>query len=51
MNIGLVCQHLQVMTFGIGKDAGFRAYPKALRTHYIRLLGPKAILYKAFGAI
>ena len=23
--------------------------PKALRTHNIRLLGPKTILYKAFG--
>ena len=23
--------------------------PKALRTHIIRLLGPKTILYKAFG--
>ena len=26
-----------------------RAYPKALRTHNIRLLGPKTILYRAFG--
>ena len=24
-------------------------YPKALRTHILRLLGPKTILYKAFG--
>ena len=24
-------------------------YPKALRTHNIRILGPKTILYKAFG--
>ena len=23
--------------------------PKALRTHILRLLGPKTILYKAFG--
>ena len=29
---------------------GFRVYnPKALRTQNIRLLGPKTILYKAFG--
>ena len=35
---------------------GFRAlplasssYPKALRTHVLELLGPKTILYRAFG--
>ena len=25
------------------------SYPKALRTHILRLLGPKTILYKASG--
>ena len=27
----------------------YSSYPKALRTHNIRLLRPKTILYKAFG--
>ena len=26
-------------------------YPKALRTHLPRLLGPKTMLHRAFGAI
>ena len=26
-------------------------YPKAPRTHILRLLGPKTILYKAFGLL
>ena len=26
-------------------------YPKGLRTHVLRLLGPKTILYRAFWAI
>ena len=32
---------------GFGLD--ILAYPRDLRTHILRLLGPKTILYKAFG--
>ena len=34
---------------GSSEDQGLGFTPKALRTHNIRLLGPKTILYKAFG--
>ena len=27
----------------------YRGYPRDLRTQILRLLGPKTILYKAFG--
>ena len=44
------------MFLGIGRGGGEYPetpislnYPKALRTHIVRLLGPKTILYKAFG--
>ena len=30
------------------KPCSMKAYPKALRTHILRLLGPKTILSKAF---
>ena len=32
-------------------SVGFIVYPKALRTHNMRLLGPKTVLYKAFGLL
>ena len=28
---------------------GFPTFSRSLRTHIVRLLGPKTILYKAFG--
>ena len=37
------------LRFGVLGLIGSRVCPKALRTHVFRLLGPKTILYKAFG--
>ena len=34
---------------GRGTARSLNPYPKALRTHILRLLGPKTIPYKAFG--
>ena len=31
------------------RPPGIMVLPKALRTHNVRLLGPKIILYEAFG--
>ena len=38
-------------SLGIASAEGTLLHPKALRTLNVRLLGPKPILYKAFGAI
>ena len=32
-------------------QGGYNINPKALRTHIVRLLGPKTILYKAVGPV
>ena len=39
----------QLPNFRAHGSSGFWPHPKAQRTHDIRPLGPKTILYKAFG--
>ena len=36
-------------TIGSLTIKAYKSYPKALRTHILRLLGLKTMLYKAFG--
>ena len=47
--VGLRAVRLKAKSLAASRLWDLRFNPKALRTHNSRLLGPKTILYKAFG--
>ena len=47
--LGLFCAVLSICAGALNMASWLIANPKALRTHMLRLLGLKTILYKVFG--